>query len=107
MGQWFPARPSAISLLGSETMTAGDSIHAERLAKVEVRLENLQQRMSELKSEMDEIKKQQAEILEILTQAKGVQNFFRVVMWIVGALSMLGVFSYWAQIKAFLFKVGG
>ena len=96
-----------------------DAILGERVRAVEVTLENLKEDVSamkreldkirsEMKLELDAIRSKQDRMLEILTQARGMQRLFRWGLWIAGGMlsTVGGVWSYWPQLRAILLKLG-
>lgn len=77
---------------------------AERMARVETELKYLQREVTELKGDIEKIKEKQDQILEILTQAKGVRNLARFAIWLVSSGILAGIFTYWPAIKAMILQ---
>lgn len=91
-------------------MTEAERDTRDRVMRMEVKVENIDKRLEEMEEKMDarmaKIEKGNAQILDILTQAKGIQWLFRVawpgVVW--GAAIVV---SYWTSVKGFFAKIGG
>lgn len=81
-------------------------LHGERIARMETELQYIKRDIDELKGDVSDINAKQDQLLDILTQAKGVRAFFRVswpgFVWVVAL-----VVSYWSSIKTFFIKIGG
>lgn len=83
-----------------------DNSLGERIARVETELKYLKKDLSDLQADVKGIQEKQDQILNILTQARGVQRFLKFGVWVVSSGFLAAFFSLLPSIKTFLAKVG-
>lgn len=69
---------------------------------MEVELEQVKKDIKEVKDNVSEVKGTVDEIKDILTQAKGVKNVFRFMIWLSGTSIFVWVATYYKSVVAFL-----
>lgn len=78
----------------------------DRVIRMEEKVVSIEEKLEKMDKRMSSIETTQGQILDILTQAKGVtwilQKSWPAFVW-AGAL----VISYWSTIKGILVKIGG
>lgn len=76
----------------------------DRVIRMEVELDQVKKDIKEVKDNVSEVKGTVDEIKDLLTQAKGVQNVFKVMIWLSGTSIFIWIATY---SKAFLIALIG
>lgn len=76
----------------------------DRVIRMEVELEQVKKDVKAVKDSVAEVDAKVDEIKEILTQAKGVQNVFKAMIWLSGTSLFVWVATYY---KAFIALFSG
>lgn len=71
----------------------------DRVIRMEVELEQVKRDIKAVKDSVGDVDKKVDEIKDILTQAKGVQNVFKAMIWLSGTSLFVWVATYY---KAFI-----
>lgn len=72
----------------------------DRVIRMEVELEQVKRDIKAVKDSVGDVDKKVDEIKDILTQAKGVQNVFRFMIWLSGTSLFVWVATYSKSVLA-------